>query len=94
MGISGCKIEPNESLEACLIREIKEELDITISIQKPLLSVTHHYPDFSLVLYPFLCKIVSGIPTAKEHKQLQWVNKTEFIDFDFAEADLPILKEL
>lgn len=90
----GGKVEVGETLEACLIREMKEELNIEVSIKESLTPVTFHYPDFSLVLHPFICCIEKGIPTAREHKSIQWVTKEEFVNYDFAEADLPILKEL
>lgn len=89
----GGKIEVGESKNDCLIREIREELGIDIRIGTMLSPVEHDYPDFSLVLYPFICQLTNGNPVAKEHQQAIWVNKSELANFDWAEADLPIVSE-
>lgn len=59
----GGKIEPGESREACLVREIREELGITIRIGQPLTAVEHHDGGFALTLYPFVCTLAGGTPT-------------------------------
>ncbi len=89
----GGKIEPGESKKVCLRREIEEELGIQIYIQEELSPVEHHYPNFSLTLYPFRCKLCKGQPVAMEHAQAIWIQKSELDNFDWAEADLPIIKE-
>ncbi|WP_223583041.1 (deoxy)nucleoside triphosphate pyrophosphohydrolase [Sphingobacterium sp. GVS05A] len=63
----GGKIETGESKEECLHREIKEELHIDINIHSALTMVEHHYADFSLQLYPFVCSLESGEVKALEH---------------------------
>src|SRR5690606_22321373 len=73
----GGKIEQGESKEACLVREIKEELDIEITVQTELQMVSYEYDDFSICLYPFLASLVSGEPKAIEHAQLRWVSSEE-----------------
>lgn len=90
----GGKIEENESKKECLKREIKEELALNIQVLTPLEIVTHHYPNFSIALYPFLCRIISGKPKIVEHAQVKWVTLDELDSYDWAEADLPILEEL
>lgn len=90
----GGKVENGESLIESLIREIKEELDLTIEVKIELSSYTHHYKDFSLILYPFICKIAAGNIVLKEHMDYKWVNKNELLNFDLAEADLPILNQI
>ncbi|WP_270087314.1 (deoxy)nucleoside triphosphate pyrophosphohydrolase [Sphingobacterium sp. SYP-B4668] len=89
----GGKIEPGESKKVCLRREIEEELGIQIYIQEELSPVEHHYPNFSLTLYPFRCELCKGQPVAMEHAQAIWIQKSELDNFDWAEADLPIIKE-
>lgn len=89
----GGKIENGESREECLHREIQEELGISIDIVQALTAVEHHYPEFSLCLYPFVCTIVSGTFHPVEHVQTIWVNAAELCNYDWAEADLPIVKE-
>lgn len=86
-------METGETKEACLIREVQEELGIEIQVVKPLQSVQHHYPDFSLELYPFICKQVGGDLVAREHAQVLWVDKSRLTDYDWAAADIPIVKE-
>jgi 8-oxo-dGTP diphosphatase len=90
----GGKIEPRESAELALKREILEELEVTISILKPLSVVKHKYPGLEIELSPFLCEIIGAeAPNAVEHSQIRWVNLAEADEIDWAEADIPILKQ-
>jgi len=89
----GGKIETGESKEDCLRREIKEEINIDINIRKALTMVEHHYADFSLQLYPFVCSLQSGEVKALEHAQAIWVTIDQMLDYDWADADLPIVSE-
>lgn len=89
----GGKIEEYESAEECLIREIKEELNIDIEIVEQKSANDHHYPDKSIRLIPFICRHLNGEVMLKEHKDFQWLDKSNLIRLDWAEADLPILEE-
>lgn len=89
----GGKIESGESKEECLRREIKEELHIDINMHSALSMVEHHYADFSLQLYPFVCSLKSGEVKALEHAQAIWVDAAQLRNYDWAEADLPIVVE-
>lgn len=89
----GGKIELGESKEDCLRREIEEELGIGINIGKALTPVEYHYPVFSLCLYPFVCILESGKVLPTEHAQAIWVDATELLSYDWAEADVPIVNE-
>lgn len=90
----GGKIEQNESPGACLIREIKEELNIEISIEKTFRSNVHSYKeDKQIELIPFLCGYMKGQLVAKEHQQIQWIEPKNLIKLDWAEADVPIVIE-
>ncbi|MCO5950767.1 (deoxy)nucleoside triphosphate pyrophosphohydrolase [Mucilaginibacter flavidus] len=89
--LPGGKIELNETPEECLVREIKEELDIEIKILKKLQSNTHTYPNIIVNLIPFISKHVSGVISLKEHASYQWLDGNELLDLDWAEADVPIL---
>jgi 8-oxo-dGTP diphosphatase len=89
----GGKIEENETAEDCLIREIKEELNIEIQIIEQKSVNDHHYPDKSIRLIPFICKHLSGDISLKEHKDFKWLDKTNLLNLDWAAADLPILRE-
>jgi len=88
----GGKIEPSETAEACLIREIKEELHVDVEILKPLPANTHQYPNVSIQLIPFVCRITSGQIVLKEHLDFKWLPKDELLALDWAEADVPIVK--
>ncbi|MFT5904893.1 MAG: phosphoserine phosphatase [Cryomorphaceae bacterium] len=90
----GGKIEPGESAQAALTREILEELEVNISILRPLSIVMHRYPGFEIALSPFLCEINdSEVPNALEHSQIRWVNLAESIDLEWSEADIPIIQQ-
>lgn len=89
----GGKIEDGESKEDCLRREIQEELSIDISISKVLTPVEYQYPDFSLCLHPFVCKLESGTVLPTEHAQAVWVDAKDLENYDWAEADVPIVNE-
>jgi 8-oxo-dGTP diphosphatase len=90
----GGKIEENETAEDCLIREIKEELNIEIQILEQKSVNEHHYPDKSIQLIPFICKYLSGDISLKEHKDFKWLDKTNLLDLDWAAADIPIVEKL
>jgi 8-oxo-dGTP diphosphatase len=89
----GGKVELNEKPEECLIREIKEELDIEISVIRQLSINDHHYLDKSIRLIPFICRYLSGEIKLKEHANFKYLDKENLLDLDWAEADIPILKE-
>ncbi len=89
----GGKIEANESKQECLKREIFEELAIHIKVGKELTSVEYHYANFSICLSPFMCSITSGQVQLREHKDFRWVAKSELLIYDWAEADVPVVKE-
>jgi 8-oxo-dGTP diphosphatase len=90
----GGKVEPGESNEAALIREIKEELDLDISLENQFLTVEHEYPDFKLTMHSFLCNSNTPEFILKEHVAFQWLNKTELKSLDWAAADIPIVDKL
>ncbi|WP_316846484.1 (deoxy)nucleoside triphosphate pyrophosphohydrolase [Pedobacter psychrodurus] len=90
----GGKVEPGESKVACLAREIKEELNLEISVDKGLTNVMHHYPEFSLHLYPFICTYKGGELNAVEHAQVKWEKIANLMAYDWAAADVPVVKKL
>lgn len=90
----GGKLEKGETAEQSLIREIKEELNIDIEIKSALTPVEHHYKEFSIRLIPFICNYLGGSLINKEHEDVQWVSNRELPEFDWAAADIPIVREL
>lgn len=90
----GGKLEYDEDEIACIIREIKEELNIEINIIQKLESFTHDYESFQVELIPFIAEIQAGEIVLKEHLQYKWMSKHELLNLDWAEADLPIVNEI
>jgi 8-oxo-dGTP diphosphatase len=90
----GGKIELNETEEACIKREIREELNIEILLLEKLSNSYYDYPNFSINLIPFVAQYISGELMLKEHKSYQLLTLGELDSLDWAEADLPIVKEL
>ena len=89
----GGKIEPGESMTECLQRELFEELGVCVDVGKSLPPVTHHYPTFTVTLYPFVCAIRCGeIITLHEHAAMTWLPPQELLTLDWAEADLPVIQ--
>lgn len=89
----GGKVEPGESPENALTRELQEELEIIITVDRPLNPVTHDYGRGPIKLIPFLCTISKGEPQPHEHSELRWCPPSELPRLDWAAADLPILAE-
>jgi ADP-ribose pyrophosphatase len=90
----GGKIEPGESPEACLIREIKEELDCLIEVHERIADATHPYPNLIVRLVTYSASIVEGAPKPKEHAQLVWLPLADLAALDWAPADIPTVRAL
>ena len=90
---AGGKIENGESEVDCIKREIYEELNIEIEVKKRLTPVTHRYPNFKIQLIPFTANYITGELNLKEHCNFIIATREELSKLDWAEADLPILKE-
>jgi 8-oxo-dGTP diphosphatase len=89
----GGKVLPNERDEDCLKREILEELGVEIDILNHLRPSEYEYPHKSICLIPMLCSIKGGEISAREHAEVGWFTKMQLTKLDWAEADIPILKE-
>ncbi|TKC05904.1 (deoxy)nucleoside triphosphate pyrophosphohydrolase [Pedobacter frigoris] len=90
----GGKIETGESAEQCLLREVKEELNLEIEIVSSLSPVIYHYSEFSIRLIPFVCYIKSGNLILREHASSSWRSIDQsLLDLDWAAADIPIVRE-
>ena len=90
----GGKIEIGETREEALMREIKEELSITISIDQFVTTIDYDYPNFHLTMHCFLCTQVNGIFTLNEHNDAKWIHPSELNELDWLPADIEILEEL
>lgn len=91
----GGKQEDGESIEACLVREIKEELEVDCEVGRFLLSVSKEYAhgEFKLMVYETKVKDLTPLK-AVVHQELRWVNVNELDDYDFPEADGEIIAYL
>lgn len=90
----GGKIEPGESPENALVREIKEELDTEVGVIELLDTVEYDYPNFHLSMDCFICKIKSGDLTLKEHEAAAWLTKETLHSVDWLPADRGLIKEI
>jgi len=90
----GGKAEPGETLEETLIRECREELDITVDVGSVYVSLIHEYPDITIRLTLFNCTISRGIPKLLEHNDLKWIYPQQIPEYAFCPADADILKML
>lgn len=89
----GGKVEQNESAEDCLIREIREELGIEISMLKKMTPSVYTQGKPVIRLIPFQCTWVGGQISLTEHAAFLWVSPAALHELDWAEADLPVVKE-
>lgn len=89
----GGKIDRGETPEQCLIRELQEELGVRIEVGRALSMAAHDYADFSVRLYPYICRILSGDIRLHEHKEIAWLRPEELTALDWAEADYPVIAE-
>jgi 8-oxo-dGTP diphosphatase len=90
----GGKVEPGESREDALIRECREELDITVRVGDIFTQVIHEYPDILIRLTLFHCAVAQGTPKLLEHNDLKWITPDEIPNYDFCPADTDILKQI
>lgn len=91
----GGKVEPGETAEAALHRELDEELGCSVEILRALLPHTHAYATVTVRLMPFVTRLLpaSGELQAREHAALRWVPARELAGLDLPEADRPIIAE-
>ena len=90
----GGKIEPGETPQEALVREIREELDIGIAVVSHTCDVEYDYPEFHLSMQCFRCEIVSGEPKLLEHEAARWLASTELDTVGWLPADRMILPEI
>ncbi len=92
----GGKIEPGERPEATLIRELREELGITVkeACLAPLTFASHAYDDFHLLMPLYICRRWEGVVTARESQKLAWVRVNRLRDYPMPPADIPLIPHL
>lgn len=88
----GGKVEPGETRQEALIRECREELAITVSVESLFTEVVHEYPDITIRLCLYRCTVAEGEPQLLEHVDLKWITPEEIPQYDFCPADETVLK--
>lgn len=89
----GGKVEEGETPEACLIRELNEELgiEVTQACLSPFVFTSHGYNSFHLLMPLYLCRRWNGLVQAKEHEALAWVRPNNLTDYPMPPADAPLV---
>ena len=90
----GGKIEPGESREVALKREIQEELGVYIAIENLLCTTEYDYPSFHLTMHCYLCSIASGEIELREHKSARWLRPEELGSVEWLPADKDVISRL
>lgn len=90
----GGKVDEGESSEQALLRELHEEVDIQVTMAAPFSTIRHDYGDKSVVLEFWSVTEFSGTPVGKEGQQTQWVDAAKLEEYDFPEANQPVVKAL
>ncbi|MCR4661156.1 MAG: (deoxy)nucleoside triphosphate pyrophosphohydrolase [Clostridia bacterium] len=90
----GGKVEPHESLEDALKREIKEELDTIVEVKELIKVIDYDYPSFHLHMSAYKCNIVEGNLTLLEAEDAKWLKRDELYSINWLPADLSLIDEL
>lgn len=90
----GGKLEPGESPQECLARELREELGVEVEVQNMLQIVYHKYPEGAVLLLVYSALIQNGEPAPLDARELRWVPIPELLSYPLAGADIPIALKL
>lgn len=90
----GGKIEPEETPQQCLKREILEELEVEIDVMDFFGESVYKYDHGEIRLLAYFCRWTGGNFILKVHSRVEWIGRDEFDQFDFAPADIPLVKKL
>ncbi|MCD7743717.1 MAG: (deoxy)nucleoside triphosphate pyrophosphohydrolase [Lachnospiraceae bacterium] len=90
----GGKVEPGETAQEALVREIREELDTVISVRERIARVEYDYPAFHLSMDCFWAEVVSGDLVLKEHEAARWLSKEELYSVEWLPADLELIERI
>ena len=90
----GGKIESGETKDEALIREIKEELNVKINVDKFALDIEYQYPNFYLFMSCFMCSIKEGSIELLEHNDAKWITKEELDSLNWLPADIEVINYL
>jgi 8-oxo-dGTP diphosphatase len=92
----GGKVEPGETPEECLIRELREEIGVETKVAclAPLTFASHSYDDFHLLMPLYVCRRFEGIAVPREGQKLKWVRPRQMRDYPMPPADAPLIPTL
>ena len=90
----GGKIEAGETPQEALVRELKEELDITTIVGELIDTIEYDYPEFHLSMDCFWCTIAEGEPVLKEHEAARWLTKEKLDSVDWLPADVTLVEKI
>ena len=90
----GGKLEPGETLEECLVREVQEELGVYVKVSEFFCLKEHTYPGKTVRLHFYFCDWVSGEPARLDCFDFRWIQPEEMRNFEFIPADIEVIKEL
>ncbi len=90
----GGKMEPGETPQEALARELREELEIKVEVGKLVKTIKYEYPKFFLTMHCFLTTIKQGTPNLLEHEDARWVTKEEIDSVAWLPADLEVIPEI
>ena len=90
----GGKMEPGETEEQAIVREIREELNVEIGVEKKVCTLEYDYPAFHLTMHCFWCNIRSGVLELKEHQSARWLSPSEWESVEWLPADVEVVRNI
>ena len=90
----GGKVEAGETPEEALVREIREELDTTVSVDEFLMTVEYDYPEFHISMDCFICSVISGELTLLEHESARWLPLSDPLQVNWLPSDIEVINKL
>ena len=91
---AGGKIEEGETYEQALTRELREEMEMKVDIDSHYIDVTHEYPDFTVTMHVFKCRVKNKKFKMNVHNDFKWLSVDKLNSLDWAPADIPVVKKL